>query len=77
MTDNDTDDRRSRPSLMHPLDRWSMAAKLMGQTCMPPLHLQHTVETSKFGTGFAGVFLSNFAVYRFLHHQINESVSNE
>ena len=25
--DTDTDHRRSRPSLMQPLDRWSMAAK--------------------------------------------------
>ena len=43
VTDNDTDDtddRRSRLSLMQPLDRWSMAAKKRKRNWDPHSHLK-------------------------------------
>ena len=36
----------------------------------------NTVETAKSGLGFAGIFLLEFAVYRFLQCFFNDSVSN-
>ena len=36
----------------------------------------YTVETAKSGIGFAGIFRTEFAVYRFLQCFFNDSVSN-